>query len=284
MSIGSMIGGNEAMKFAKELTMTGINFGLNSYSSSKASRRAYSQFKDAYQHRHQWEVEDLKAAGLNPILSANSGGTAQGFMAQSPAVDIADVMAKGANSALAKKQEEMIDSNILLNQTNAAKAEAEMQSILTNTELAVGTFEENKLNWGIDRDYKQGLISKAAADTAYAKAKTFLSDFEKEVMRKQARMLEASAQEHFARAGLSDFELQFYRSNPEIFRAKQMAGAFGQYPNMFLFPLSKIAEWLINKFPNTASDDSGRFHGLKPPRGAGRGYRLPSAGGSVGGY
>ena len=25
---------------------------------------------DAMQHRHQWEVDDLKAAGLNPILSA----------------------------------------------------------------------------------------------------------------------------------------------------------------------------------------------------------------------
>lgn len=39
-----------------------------------------------YQHRHQWEVDDLKAAGLNPILSANSGasvGSANGMLGNS---------------------------------------------------------------------------------------------------------------------------------------------------------------------------------------------------------
>lgn len=30
--------------------------------------------REGMQNRHQWEVEDLRKAGLNPILSANSGG------------------------------------------------------------------------------------------------------------------------------------------------------------------------------------------------------------------
>lgn len=34
--------------------------------------------KEFAQNAHQWEVEDLKKAGLNPVLSANSGASASG--------------------------------------------------------------------------------------------------------------------------------------------------------------------------------------------------------------
>lgn len=42
----------------------------------------------AYKHRHQWEVADLRKAGLNPILSAKFGGggspSGQGFNVPAP--------------------------------------------------------------------------------------------------------------------------------------------------------------------------------------------------------
>lgn len=34
--------------------------------------------KEFAQNAHQWEIEDLKKAGLNPVLSANSGASASG--------------------------------------------------------------------------------------------------------------------------------------------------------------------------------------------------------------
>ena len=43
------------------------------------SRKAWQRQKEAMQNQHQWEVADLRAAGLNPILSANGGASTGGL-------------------------------------------------------------------------------------------------------------------------------------------------------------------------------------------------------------
>lgn len=69
-----------------------------------------------YKHRHQWEVADLRAAGLNPILSANSGASvaaAAGGQAGMPQAthnyDFSKAINALANSALVKKQTELAE-------------------------------------------------------------------------------------------------------------------------------------------------------------------------------
>ncbi len=95
-----------------------------------ASKRAIKFQKEAMKNRHQWEVEDLRKAGLNPILSANNGASTGGL--NMPMPDTSGVE-KGVNSAIAalqvenqlKQQEANID--LTKQQTQQVKAATDVQ-------------------------------------------------------------------------------------------------------------------------------------------------------------
>lgn len=73
--------------FGGSLGLSALNGVFSGISNKQAAKKAYKyakrlaaqQFeynKTMMQSRHQWEVDDLRAAGLNPILSAGGGGAA----------------------------------------------------------------------------------------------------------------------------------------------------------------------------------------------------------------
>lgn len=71
--------------------------------SAQAAAQSYKQTKEMMQNRHQWEVADLRAAGLNPTLSA--GGTpSMGNSPMATTSDIGDNISKMSNSALASQR------------------------------------------------------------------------------------------------------------------------------------------------------------------------------------
>lgn len=128
------------------------------WSSNKANSAAFQMQanslaaqKEALQNRHQWEVQDLKKAGLNPILSANSGaGGISGATANVTAPDIAGAINKIANSALAKKQTELAEKelDVKQDQANASKlnAAANYLEAEVNQSKANSAIELNQAN------------------------------------------------------------------------------------------------------------------------------------------
>lgn len=112
--------------------------------SAAASRQEDAQAfnREAMQNKHQWEVKDLKAAGLNPMLSAMNGSTgtlgssAASASSSSVGSSSASMSSAFAQNMLAKKSMATLDSEIEKNNADALKARAEAQSTLDMVDVA----------------------------------------------------------------------------------------------------------------------------------------------------
>ena len=86
-------------------------------------------------NRHQLEVGDLRNAGLNPILSANSAGSVAAGIPNGALAD-SDSSRSGArtNAQLARQNAEQVASLIQTNASTQARNEAEAKAALMNAE------------------------------------------------------------------------------------------------------------------------------------------------------
>lgn len=81
------------------------NFG----SSALSAYVGWRHQKEAMKNRHQWEVEDLRKAGLNPILSAGGSG-ASGNAPPIVAPDLAGAMKSGAETSTQHSEKNLKDA------------------------------------------------------------------------------------------------------------------------------------------------------------------------------
>lgn len=126
---------------------------LNNAASVKAVKKQIEWERERATHAHQWEVSDLKKAGLNPILSAGGQGATTGGIS-APVPDTSGIVTgtqsfmDAINTALKGKE--------VQNQTKLSNAEIHQKDVL-NELTQMQTLTES---------YKQGLISKQTASTA----------------------------------------------------------------------------------------------------------------------
>lgn len=120
-------------------------FGKSSADKSLDAQRYQSA------HAHQIEVADLKAAGLNPILSAKYGGAGGvgGATATMPGFDLNSAMATAKQVKLLDQQEKTSDADEMLKDAQRhwyyeqkKKVEEEIKNVQANTANVV---KQNKI-------------------------------------------------------------------------------------------------------------------------------------------
>ncbi len=134
----------------------GIGFLGGLFSNRAAS--AQSQRQMDFQERmsstaHQREVKDLRAAGLNPILSANKGASTPG----GSAAPVRNVGAEAVHSAFQAQQMVNLKAQTALTAAGVKKTLAEAHHI--ENEANKGDFYSYL--WGNAKDAQQGIIPSA---------------------------------------------------------------------------------------------------------------------------
>lgn len=79
-------------------------------SSALSAYFGWKHQKEVMQNRHQWEVADMRKAGLNPILSATGGSGAPGNAPTIVAPDIAGAMKSSAEASTQHSEKNLKDA------------------------------------------------------------------------------------------------------------------------------------------------------------------------------
>lgn len=87
-----------------------IGGAANLGSSAVSAYFSWKHQKEVMKNRHQWEVDDMRKAGLNPILSATGGSGAGGNAPTIVAPDLAGAMKSGAEAETQRSEKNLKDA------------------------------------------------------------------------------------------------------------------------------------------------------------------------------
>lgn len=125
-----------------------LGSAVQSHYNSANAAQANAWNVDNYKHRYQWAVDDMRAAGLNPILAATNGigGSISGASAASVGMsDIGSTM-NSARSASAAERQAKNAEHLAVSQIDKNVAEADSTRQATHGIVLDNGIKANNLN------------------------------------------------------------------------------------------------------------------------------------------
>lgn len=158
---------------AAAAAMDFANSGFGAWQSSKAARRQIAWQREQYNNRYQWTVEDMRKAGLNPILASMNGVSSAGGITAEPANSTigqnlgrhlmtkqqeAEIENTEANSgkAVAETETQEAYQRLLSAQEKQVLADTALKNVSTALQTLDYNFSKNNPDW-----YKLGRYNKA---------------------------------------------------------------------------------------------------------------------------
>jgi hypothetical protein len=170
--------------------LTGASSSANSSYKYNAAlqNQNWAHQKEAMQNAHQWEVADLKAAGLNPALSAGGNGASTGGAGgggggvNAPMGDLGgllNVLTSFGNlensTKMTNAQTGLLDAQTIAQITNNKYIDDNMKSAILNTMADTSLKKAMTKNSAADTALKGQLRATSAADEKVKKEQVFLN-------------------------------------------------------------------------------------------------------------
>ena len=203
--VGSMLGGIGSA-------------GISAKAARDMQKRQIEWERERATSAHQWEVEDLKKAGLNPILSAGGSGATTGGIS-APLPDMSGL--ETAGSAFKVKTE--MDKNKAETQTQKATVENIIEDTnlkieeqaKTSAETAVKLAEEKLITKKQATEASEQALKYAQTQKIDTETKVMMSklEFEIGVLKEQIKLAEAEKNYKEKETLVKELERKYYTVN-----------------------------------------------------------------------
>lgn len=128
-----------------------LESGLGAYFANRESNQAWDRTKAIYERRYQWTMNDMRKAGLNPILAYQQGASGGAAVPQTSQPQV-----KGQNYVSTAKEAALLGAQLRNVEASSAKMEAEAAGIASQNEQR----EFYGKLWSKANDVLDGLIKR----------------------------------------------------------------------------------------------------------------------------
>ena len=202
--------------------------GASAASAHNAMKAQIAWERERAQNAHQWEVEDLKKAGLNPILSAGGSGATTGGIS-APVPDTSGIAQAG--QAVGNTLTTAIDAKRLENETSQVQAAIDqIRAQILETNSRTSLLDQQ----AITELAKRNVLSRQEATEISRQALNYASaqkiDQETKIMKDKLSL----------ELGNLRAQIQLAKENKDYTAVKKLQAEFDQKMQVFTYVFDKV--------------------------------------------